>query len=90
MIFDRGGRGQSKLYAKINEATEYQEIGYITINQASYMFARPSYAYFEHELNKGDIIYLKVYLLGKALDTGASALMYIGISKNNTMANVLT
>ena len=54
------------------------------------MFARPSYAYFEHELNKGDIIYLKVYLLGKALDTGASASMYIGISKNNTMANVLT
>ena len=89
-IVYRGGRGPSKLFAKINDATEYEEIGYITINQASYMFARPSYAYFEHELNKGDIIYFKAYLLGKTLATGASASMYIGISKDNTVANVRT
>ena len=89
-IVYKGGRGPSKLYAKINDATEYEEIGYITVNQASYMFARPSYAYFEHELKKGDIVYFKAYLLGKTLATGARASMYIGISKDNTVSNVRT
>ena len=80
-ILYKGGRGPSKLYAKINDETEYKLIGYIVINQAGYMFAYPSYAYYQIDLKKGDIVYFKAYLLGYTIATGGSASLYIGISK---------
>jgi hypothetical protein len=89
-ILYRGGRGPSELYARINNEAEYKRIGYITINQGGYMFAYPSFAYYEINLNKGDIVYFKAYLLGKTLATGAKASMYIGISKVNDVSKVKT
>ena len=89
-ILYRGGRGPSKLLAKINDETEYKEIGYITINQAAYMFARPSYAYYEHEFKKGDVVYFKAYLLGYTIVGSGSASLYIGISKENVVSKVRT
>ena len=91
-ILYRGGRGPSRLFAKINDETEYKEIGYILINQGAYMFEKPSYAYYEHEggFKKGDVVKFKAYLLGKTLATGASASMYIGISKVNDVSKVKT
>jgi len=89
-ILYRGGRGPSKLYARINDETEYKLIGYIVINQAGYMFAPPSYAYKQIDLKKGDIVYFKAYLLGYTLASGASAYLYIGISKENVVSKVRT
>ena len=45
------------------------------------MFAYPSYAYYQIDLKKGDIVYFKAYLLGYTIATGGSASLYIGISK---------
>ena len=89
-ILFRGGRGPSKLFAKINDETEYKEIGYITINQAAYMFVRPSYSYYECQLKKGDIIYFKAYLLGRTIVGSGSASLYIGISKEDVVSKVKT
>ena len=89
-ILYRGGRGPSKLYARINDETDYKLIGYIVINQAGYMFAPPSYAYHQIDLKKGDIVYFKAYLLGYTLASGASAYLYIGISKENVVSKVRT
>ena len=89
-ILYRGGRGPSELYARINNEAEYKRIGYITINQGGYMFAYPSFAYYEINLNKGDIVYFKAYLLGYTLASGASASLYIGISKEAVVSKVRT
>ena len=89
-ILYRGGRGPSKLYARINDETEYKLIGYIVINQAGYMFAYPSYAYYQIDLKKGDIVYFKAYLLGYTIATGGSASLYIGISKEAVVSSVRT
>ena len=89
-ILYRGGRGPSKLYFRINKETEYRQPLYIVINQAGYMFAQPSYAYQEIDLKKGDIVYFKAYLLGYTLASGASAYLYIGISKENVVSKVRT
>ena len=89
-ILYRGGRGPSKLFAKINSETEYKQIGYITINQGSYMFAPPSYAYYEHDFKKGDIVYFKAYLLGSTIVGSGTASLYIGISKENVVSKVRT
>ena len=89
-ILYRGGRGPSKLYARINDETDYKLIGYIVINQGGYMFAHPSYAYYQIDLKKGDIVYFKAYLLGYTLASGASAYLYIGISKEDVVSKVRT
>jgi len=89
-ILYKGGRGPSKLYARINDETEYKLIGYIVINQAGYMFAYPSYAYYQIDLKKGDIVYFKAYLLGYTIATGGSASLYIGISKEAVVSSVRT
>jgi len=89
-ILYRGGRGPSKLYARINDETDYKLIGYIVINQAGYMFVSPSYAYYQIDLKKGDIVYFKAYLLGYTLASGASAYLYIGISKEDVVSKVRT
>ena len=91
-IVYRGGRGPSRLYAKIGEETDYHEIGYITINQGSYMFVYPSFAYYykEEGFPKGTEVKFKAYLLGKTLNTGASASICIGISKVNDPSKVKT
>ena len=82
----RGGTGPSELYAKINEETEYQRIGYIVQNQGQYMFGYRSYAYYERNFQIGDIITFKAYLLSKS----SSANLYIGISKEALHAKVRT
>ena len=89
-ILYKGGRGPSKLYAKINDETEYRQIGYITINQGAYMFEAPSYSYYQIDLKKGDIVRFKAYLLGKTLATGASASLYIGLAKEPVVSTVRT
>ena len=89
-ILYKGGRGPSKLFVRINDETEYKQIGYIVINQAAYMFVPPSYAYYQVDLKKGDIVYFKAYLLGKTLATGASAWLNIGISKEAVVSSVRT
>ena len=89
-ILYKGGRGPSKLYARINDETEYKLIGYIVINQGGYMFAHPSYAYYQIDLKKGDIVYFKAYLLGYTLASGASAYLYICISKEDVVSKVRT
>ncbi len=91
-IVYKGGRGPSRLYAKIGEETDYHEIGYITINQGAYMFVYPSFAYYykEEGFPKGTEVKFKAYLLGKTLNTGASAWLYIGISKVNDPSKVKT
>ena len=89
-ILFKGGRGPSKLFAKFNGETNYNLIGYITINQGAYMFAHPSYSYYQKNLKKGDIVYFKAYLLGKTLATGASASLYIGLAKEEVVSKVKT
>ena len=89
-ILYKGGRGPSVLYAKINDETEYRKIGEILINQSTYMFGGTSLAYYEINLNKGDIVYFKVYLLGKTLSNGATGWINIGISKDNDVSHVKT
>ena len=89
-ILYKGGRGPSKLFVRINDETEYKQIGYIVINQGAYMFVSPSYAYYQIDLKKGDIVYFKAYLLGRTLATGASASLYIGISKEAVVSSVRT
>ena len=86
----KGGRGPSVLYAKINEETEYNKIGYILVNQAGYMFAEPSYAYYQKELHINDVVRFKVYLLGKTLNPGSTGYINIGISKTNDASQVRT
>ena len=88
-ILYRGGRGPSKLFVKVNDEAEYHEL-YITINQGGYMFASPSYAYYEVTLQPGDVVYFKAYILGRTLPTGGSASLYIGISKDNVVSHVKT
>ena len=89
-ILYKGGRGPSELYAKINDETEYKRIGYILINQGGYMFNVPSYAYYQVDLKKGDIVKFKAYLLGKTLNTGSTAWLYIGIAKEPVVSAVRT
>ena len=89
-IVYKGGRGPSVLYAKINDETEYQIIGYITENQDAYMFATPSYAYYQRDLNKNDVVRFKAYLLGKTLNAGSTGYINIGISKTNEVSQVKT
>ena len=88
-ILYRGGRGPSKLFVKVNDEAEYHEL-YISINQGGYMFASPSFAYYEVTLQPGDVVYFKAYLLGRTLPTGGSASLYIGISKDNIVSHVKT
>lgn len=89
-IVYKGGRGPSVLYAKFNDETEYQKIGYIEVNQGSYMFAAPSYAYYERDLHKNDVVRFKAYLLGKTLTSGSTGSINIGISKTNEVSQVVT
>ena len=89
-IVYKGGKGPSVLYAKINDETEYQKIGYILVNQARYMFAEPSYAYYQRDLHKNDVVRFKVYLLGKTLTAGSTGYINIGISKTNEDSQVVT
>ena len=89
-IVYKGGRGPSVLYAKINDETEYQKIGYILINQGGYMFAEPSYAYYQRELHKNDVVRFKAYLLGKTLTGSSTGYINIGISKTNEQSKVVT
>ena len=91
-IVYRGGRGPSRLFAKIGDETDYHEIGYILINQGAYMFESPSYAYYYREggFTKGEVVKFKAYLLGRTLATGATASLYIGISKVNDASKVKT
>ena len=91
-ILYRGGRGPSRLFAKIGEETDYHQIGYILINQGAYMFESPSYAYYykEEGFPKGTEVKFKAYILGRTLSTGASASIYIGISKVKDASKVKT
>ena len=89
-ILYRGGRGPSKMYIKINEETEYHQMGYIIINQGAYMFVEPSYSYYQIDLKKDDIIYFKAILLGSTINSGGTASLYIGISKENVVSKVRT
>ena len=89
-ILYKGGRGPSVLYAKINDETEYKKIGEILINQGGYMFYGTSLAYYQVDLNKNDIVYFKVYLLGRTLSTGSTAWINIGISKTDNANQVRT
>jgi hypothetical protein len=54
------------------------------------MFAEPSYAYYQRDLNKNDVVRFKVYLLGKTLAAGRTASINIGISKTNEVSKVVT
>ena len=89
-ILYKGGRGPSVLYAKINDETEYTKIGEIAINQNSYMFSGTSKAFYQIDLEKDDIVYFKVYLLGKDLSNGATAWINLGISKTDDASQVRT
>ena len=88
-ILYKGGRGHSVLYIKINDEENYYKIGEIIINQAGYMFASPSLAFYEKSLNKNDVIYFKAYLLGKDLNS-KTAWLNIGLSKTNEVSQVVT
>lgn len=86
-----GGRGPSQLFAKINNETQYKKIGYIVDNQAWYMFVEPSYAYYQIDLSKGDIVYFKAYLLGYTISTpGGTANLRIGLAKEPDTSKVRT
>ena len=56
------------------------------------MFESPSYAYYykEEGFPKGTEVKFKAYLLGRTLSTGASASIYIGISKVKDASKVKT
>ena len=86
-ILYKGGRGNSVLYIKINDETEYRKIGEIDINQSTYMFTAK--AHYQIDLNKGDIIYFKLYLLAKTNGNGSASIV-IGISKTNIVSEVRT
>ena len=83
-IVYKGGRGSSFLMVSINNKNNYQKIGFINVNQNSYQFNAD--AHYEKTLNKGDIIYFKLYLLA----TSANANLNIGISKTNEVSDVIT
>ena len=89
-ILYKGGRGPSVLYAKINDETEYKKIGEIEINQSGYMFGGSSKAFYQIALNEGDIVYFKVYLLGKTLNSGTTGWINIGLAKTNDESKVRT
>ena len=80
-ILYKGGRGPSYLYAKINDEEEYKKIGYITINQDRFMFEDTSFAHYEIDLKKNDIVYFKAYFLGYTINSGGTGNLYLGISK---------
>lgn len=54
------------------------------------MFNDPSKAVYQITLKKGDIVYFKVYLLGKGLSIGSTGSINIGISKNTEVNQVRT
>ena len=81
-ILYKGGRGSSFLMASFNNKDDYIKIGYITINQDNFQF--DAYAHYQKNLNKGDIIYFKLYLLA----TSNQAKLYIGISKSNIVNEI--
>ena len=87
-IVYKGGRGHSVLYAKINNEAEYRKIGEILINQSAYLFNAK--AHYKVSLQKGDIVYFKLYLLGQTLSNGAKASVNIGISMVEDIYKVKT
>ena len=89
-ILYKGGRGPSVLYAKINNEPDYYKIGEIEINQSGYMFSERSKAFYQIALNINDVVYFKVYLLGKTLNSGTTGWINIGISKTNNENEVRT
>ena len=89
-IVYKGGNGPSVLYAKINDEEEYKIIGNIPVNQDIYMFTQTSNAYYERDFHINDVIYFKVYLLGKGLTGNSKGYINIGISKTNNANQVVT
>ena len=86
-ILHKGGRGNSVLYIKINDEEEYRKISEIDINQSNYQFNAK--AHYQIDLNVGDIIYFKMYLLAKDTNNGKASVV-IGISKTDNPNTVKT
>jgi hypothetical protein len=65
-----------------NNNKEYIKIGYIKVNQDNFQF--DAYTHYQKNLKKGDIIFIKLYLLA----TSDNAKLYIGISKSNIVNEI--
>lgn len=80
-----GGRGSSVMYGSVNNTDNYVKIGNITINQSGYMFGGTATSHLKMSLNKGDVLYYKLYLLA----TSNNASLKIGLSKTDNVRDVV-